>query len=212
MASGNANSVIASPKKPMVADPDAWGSPVLKIGDAIEFRRNPDGNYSFSLSDREYSMTEQKLYECFTVIQGAAQSGWTVVHEGLHKAFPEVSHALRQKATALGIDQWLSWGYQLDDLIELAMKPHGAVAAWHMGLGKARLASALILLFGCRHGLIVTEAGLIDEMVIELKGLPIPADSWQVITKADQARNLRQINVISYERLRMVVPSEDPCG
>lgn len=204
---GTAETLTASPKKPMVADSKVWGSPVLQPGQAIELQRKPEGGYSFSISGCQYGISSEDLYERFTVAEGAAQAGWTVVHEGLHAAFPEVSTALRAKAVALGIDRWLTWGYQLDDLIELAMKPQGTIAAWHMGLGKARLAAALILLIGCRHGLIVTEAGLIDEMVIELKGLPIPADSWQVITKPSQAINLRQINVISYERLRLEAPA-----
>ena len=210
VAAGSAKTLIATPKKPMVADPGVWGSPILSPGDQIELLFQTEGKYGYTLSGLDYSVTEDKLYENFSVIKGAAQAGWTQVHQGLQVAYPEMAACLRSKARALGIDRWLSWGYQFEDCIELAMKPRGAVAAWHMGLGKARLASALILLNGCRHGLIVTEAGLVDEMVIELNGLPIPADTWQVITKPAHARNLRAINVISYERLRLVAQSETP--
>ena len=210
VAAGTANVLKAMPRKIMVADPKVWGSPTLKPGQEVEMRREPHGDYSFDIGGKSYSMPEQMLYERFVVTEGAAQAGWTEVHAGLHCKFSDMSQGLRHRASALGIDKWLSWGYQLDDAIELAMKPHGAIAAWHMGLGKARLAVALIMLVGCRHGLIVTEAGLIDEMLIELKGLPISADSWQIITTPAQARNLRQINVISYERLRLVAKADDP--
>jgi hypothetical protein len=200
--------LTATPKKQMVANPKVWGSPVLQPGQAIDFCKTNDGQYAFSLAGKDFTVSAETLYEHFTVEQGAASAGWTVAHEGLQVAFPTMAVALAARARALGIDKWLSWGYQFDDLIELAMKPHGAIAAWQMGLGKARLASAIILMIGCKHGLIVTEAGLIDEMKIELDGLPIPSDTWQIITTPSQARNLRQINVISYERLRMEAPRE----
>ena len=208
----NSNILLATPKKPMVANPKVWGSPTLTPGQAIEFRQLPEGGYGFTVSGLEFTISAEDLYQNFTVTQGAAQSGWTTVHEGLCSAFPEQAHWWTERAKRQGIDQWLTWGYQFDDLIELAMKPCGAITAWDMGLGKARLASALILLIGCRHGLIVTEAGLIDEMETELKGLPIPAESWQIITKPSQAKTLRQINVISYERLRMEIPSVTDTG
>jgi len=183
--------LTATPKKQMVADPKVWGSPVLQPGQAIEFSKTNDGQYAFSLAGKQYKVAAETLYEHFTVEQGAASAGWTVAHEGLQAAFPELGYALAARARALGIDKWLTWGYQFDDLVELAMKPHGAIAAWQMGLGKARLASALVLMVGCKHGLIVTEAGLVDEMLIELNGLPIPRDAWQIITTPSQARNLR---------------------
>ena len=203
VTNGEASSIEAEPKNVMPADPSAWGSPILKPGQAITLERDDKGNYNGCVNGYSFSVTEQTLYEKFVVTKGATASGWTLVHPGLQEVFPEMAHALTCKAKAMGIDKWLSWQYQFDDLIELAMKPVGAVPAWHMGLGKARLASALILINGCRHGLIVTEAGLVDEMVTELKGLPISADEWQVISKPEQAKSLRRINVISYERLRL---------
>ena len=208
VAAGDASSVVAEPRNVMAADPTVWGSPILRPGQSVAFERDANGNYTGSVDGYAFSVSEQTLYEKFVVTKGATTSGWTVVHPGLHEAFPELSCAVKRRAMQLGIDRWMNWQYQFDDVTELAMKPQGAIPAWHMGLGKARLAVALILLVGCRRGLIVTEAGLVDEMVTELKGLPIPAESWQVITKPSQAVNLRQINVISYERLRLVAPVE----
>lgn len=202
---GNSATLTATPRRPQVADAKVWGSPALRMGDEYAFERVEDGKYRFTVKGKEYRLTPEDLYERFAVTGGAAEPGWTVVHEGLLKAYPDLEHAYETRARRLGLDQWMSWGYQFSDLIELSLKPVGTIAAWEMGLGKARLATALILLNGCRHGLIATEAGLVPEMVMELKGLPIPAESWQVITEPGQLTALRTINVISYERLRMEV-------
>lgn len=205
---GNADRIEARPRRPQVADPKTWGSPALSIESLYSFDRTEDGLYRFEVKGREFRLTPEDLFERFEVVGGKAQSGWQVVHQGLPASYPDLAHGWRERAKAAGIDKWLSWGYQFDDLVELAMKPVGTIAAWDMGLGKARLATALILLHGCRHGLVATEAGLIDEMVIELKGLPIPAASWQVITRPEQLSDLRTINVISYERLRLEIEAK----
>ena len=65
---------------------------------------------------------------------------------------------------ALGIDRWLNWEYQFEDLIELCMRPRGAVCAWKQGLGKARLGAALPLLLGVRHSLIAMPAKAATQM------------------------------------------------
>lgn len=202
---GDADSLEARPRRPQVADPKVWGSPALSIDQCYHFARAEDGQYAFEVKGRTFRLTPEDLYERFEVVAGAAKSGWTVVHEGLPAKFPEQAAQWRSRAAQMGLDKVLSWGYQYDDLIELAMQPKGAIAAWDMGLGKARLATALITLHGSKHGLIATEAGLVEEMVIELDALPIPKTDWQVITKPEQLMALRRINVISYERLRMEI-------
>lgn len=196
--------VTGRARKLLLADPKVWGSPVIKPGDELTFTRAGE-NYAFELTGRKFGITPEDLYVQFEVGTGAMKSGWHVAHEGLRVAFPDMAAALTQRARALGIDKWLTWDFQFEDLVELCMKPYGSVAAWDMGLGKARLGSAIITLVGCKHGLIVTEAGLIDEMVIEMKGLPFGPDEWQVITSPAQLRDLRRINIISYERLRMPI-------
>lgn len=203
--------LVGRAKKTMVADPKVWGSPVIKPGQDVTFIRADDGSaYAFELAGRQFDISPEDLYVQFDVTAGAADSGWQTVHEGLEAAFPDMARSLRSRACALGIDKWLSWDYQLDDLVELCMKAAGSVAAWDMGLGKARLAVAMIMLIGCKHGLIVTEAGLTDEMEIELNGLPIPKEEWQVVKTPEQALRLRRINVISYERLRLPVYANRP--
>lgn len=204
---GDGNAIKARPRRPQVADPKVWGSPALSVDKIYRFERIDDRHYQFEAKGQQFQLTPEMLFERFEVVGGAAEAGWQVVHEGLPAAYPQIAQGWRSRAIAKGIDKWLSWRFQFEDLIELSMSPKGAVAAWDMGLGKARLAIALILLHECRHGLIVVEAGLLDEMLIELKGLPIAPDAWQVITRPEHAMNLRQVNVISYERLRLEVRS-----
>lgn len=201
---GQGKVVVGRARKMLLADPKVWGSPVIQPGEEISFERSGEG-YSFELAGRAFGIKPEELYTQFEVNVGAMASGWHVVHEGLQVAFPDLAKALEKRARTLGIDKWLNWGFQFDDLIELCMKPYGSVAAWDMGLGKARLGTAIITLIGCKHGLIVTEAGLIDEMVIEMNGLPFSKEEWQVIDSPEQLQNLRRINIISYERLRMPI-------
>jgi hypothetical protein len=62
--------------------------------------------------------------------------GWEVVHEGLASQYPQHAALLRHRIKALGIDQWLDWDFQQDDLIETLMKPQGCVdqsrALWQL--------------------------------------------------------------------------------
>lgn len=106
---------------------------------------------------------------------------------------------------ALGIDRWLDWEFQQDDLVELLLKPLGTVVAWEQGCGKSRLAVALILLSGVRHGLIVVESRLISELQKEFAKLDLPCEAVHIINGPEDLGTLSRINLISYERLRMVV-------
>ena len=201
----DAERLTGKARKQQVADPTSWISPIIQQGDEIELERQEDGNYVFRLQGNTYPVSLDSLHERFEVVGGAAEPGWTQIYPGLLTVFPGLAQAYRSRAIALGLDQWLSWGFQLDDAIELSMCPDGAICSWVMGLGKARLASAVIILNGCKHGLLVTEAGLVPEMLTELEGLPIPATEWQVISGPEQLTALRRINVIAYERLRMPI-------
>ncbi len=144
------------------------------------------------------------------VADPTAESGWTVRQAGLQPAYPQLWQATEQRARSFGIDRWLTRPYQWHDLIELAVHGGGAIAAWDMGLGKARLAVALCLLGLGRRNLIVVEPRLIDEMRTELKGLPIDAALWQFIDTPAQLADLRRVNVISYTTLKRAVAAGAP--
>jgi hypothetical protein len=195
--------VIGTARKTHNADPKQWVSPVIKEGEQVEFKRTESGLYSYVKKEREYLLSADDLEAKF-VLEGAAE-GWQIVHEGLAKAYPQEAERLRKRAVKLGIDKWLTWGFQLDDLIEATMKPTGAVMAWKQACGKSRLGAGLILLSGVKHGLIVVESRLVDEMLGQMLRIGISASDVCVIDSPDKLTQLKQINLISYERLRMPV-------
>jgi hypothetical protein len=208
-AAGGTIDVVANDN--FVLDASVWGSPVIKTGEPLKLECEPKlDRYTLTRDRKCYVFNREQLGARFTVKSGTAGSGWQVIHEGLLAAFPEQASTLRKRAIALGITDWLTWDYQLDDLIELTLKPQGTIDAWEPGMGKARLALALCLLSGCRRNLVVVEAGLLDEMEKELGELPIPTGTWQVIKRPSDTKALRKINIISYERLRSPVhPSHE---
>lgn len=198
---GSGDTLTGTARQRFLANPGVWGSPVIQAGASIEFRALDDGRFGYKAGQMDITVSADELHQRFNVVEGKAISGWCTVHKGLLEAFPEQAKALRARAIALGLDSWLSWGFQLDDTIELTLKRSG-IAALEMGLGKARIAVGLILLSGCHRGLICVESQLIPEIVRECKGLPIAPDSWKVIRSASDLDALTQINIISYERLR----------
>ena len=201
--------IIGKAKNRHLVDKKVWGAPVIAAGQEIIFQSTVPGFFQFHLQNKDYTLTSDELAQRFEVTSGRATAGWKTIHEGVQVAYPQQANTLMRRAQRLGIDQWLSWDYQLEDAIELVLKGSG-VAAWTMGLGKARLAAALVLLSECKHGLICVESQLIPEMIRELSGLPIPVTDWQVISKASNLDNLRRINIISYERLRRSADREQP--
>ncbi len=201
MAHGPAGALVGKARTTHLVDPDTWGSPVIKAGAEVAFSADGSGSYRYRVGGRDFGLSEEVLNRRFAVVTGQSEDHWETVHPGRLVAFPERAAELRRRGQALGLDGFLSWDYQFEDLLELSMS-RGAIAAWAVGLGKARLAAGLILLSGCTAGLICTEAYLIDELRTELARLPIPATDWQVIQSPRDLDRLRRINVISYHRLR----------
>ena len=187
-------------------NPAKWLSPVIKEGEHVEFTRADEGGYRYQKNGNDYLIQTDEL-EANYVLEGARE-GWTVAHQGLLQAYPAEAARLRKRAIDMGLDKILSWDFQLDDLIELTMKPTGAIAAWLQGLGKSRLNVALILLSGVKHGLVVVESRLIDEMLAQMQRIGIGQDKVCVIDSPGKLNELAQINLISYERLRMLVDAK----
>lgn len=209
-ALGDADSVSAVAKKTGLLNPGVWGSPMIKQGETVTLQRAVvDGAERFTLARGAISVQlgRAEALDRFDIAAASANEDcWSLLHPGRSAAYPQMAAALRRRALSLGLDRWLSWGYQLDDLIECAMTPGGVVAGWQMGLGKARLAAALCMLGQGRRNLVVVEASLIDEFVDELKSLGASPADWQVIAGSDALSDLRAINIISYSRLRMALP------
>ncbi|SEI23840.1 SNF2-related protein [Paraburkholderia hospita] len=199
----SAESVTGMARTTHKVDATKWASPLIKAGDSMSFSRDDDGRYQYRVNGVTYWLSVDELNARFAVEN--VSEGWEVVHEGLAARYPQHAGLLRSRLKALGIDQWLDWDFQQDDLIETLMKPQGCVIAWEQACGKSRLAIALILLSGVKHGLIVVEARLIGEMLNEIAQLPIDPAMVKVIDGASDLGDLRQINLVSYERLRMPI-------
>lgn len=197
MANGNARATV---RATFALEPDSWVSPLLEKGAVVDLTDGGDGNFTFTAEGKRYILNRDQAFERFEVQESAG--GWVNLTPGRHEEFPDLAVALGARVRALGIDSWMDWPHQESDLVELMIAPNGAVVGWDTGLGKARLASALILLSGCRHGLVTVFPYLLDEMLDELKALPISPDEWQVIERPEQLTSLRRINVITYNRLR----------
>ncbi|MBV5275848.1 MAG: hypothetical protein JZU52_20150, partial [Lamprocystis purpurea] len=148
MAHGPAGPLVGKARTLHLVDPDTWGSPVIKAGAEVAFSPDGTGSYRYRVGGRDFALTEEDINRRFAVVTGQAQDRWETVHPGRLTAFPERAAELRRRGQALGLDGFLSWDYQFEDLLELSMT-RGAVAAWAVGLGKARLAAGLILLSGC---------------------------------------------------------------
>jgi hypothetical protein len=205
---GSSDVIMGTARKTHLVDPKTWGSPAIKAGAEIAFTRTAGNSFTYTVGSRQYSANLDELGKRFG-LESSESAGWVQKYPGLLVEFPALAHQLRRRAERLGIDKWL-WDYQFDDLIEFLLKPEGSVCGWEMACGKARLAIAMILLSGCKTGLIAVEAYLIDEMIVELEGLPIDQDIWQVIRSEETARNLKTINLISYNRLRSPIDPARP--
>ncbi|MGT2509659.1 SNF2-related protein [Cupriavidus basilensis] len=203
----SAEKLEGTARKAFCVDRTRWGSPAVKAGETVEFHRDAAGRYTYERGGNQYTVSLDELNSMVVVAHDG--EGWETVHEGLVRRYPDQAATLRARIKALGIDRWLDWEFQQDDLVELLLKPNGAVVAWEQGCGKSRLAVALILLSGAKHGLIVVESRLIDEMQKEMAKLQIPNDAVHVIDSAASLGNLSRINLISYERLRMPVSPRD---
>lgn len=199
----NATQVVGKARKTHNVDPTQWISPVVKAGETVQFSRMESGRFSYTKGDKTYEISADDL-EARYFLEGAFE-GWQVAHTGLRDAFPQEATMLRKRMAALGIDKWLSWDFQIQDAVEMLMRPHGAVCAWEQACGKSRVAAALILLSQVKHGLIVVESRLVDEMVGQLARVDIGADRINVIDSPERLTTLKQINIIAYERLRTLV-------
>lgn len=209
LASGE---VELTARETFLLNPKVWGSPIVKRGQVAKGVRAEAGKWTVTAGGKDWTMIEEEVNKRFAIsgMSGANGTAWIEKFPGRLAAFPEIAREARMRAEKLGINKWLSWDFQMDDLVEVAISPYGAVPAWHMGLGKTRLALALILLGGGKHNLFVTEPHLVPEVVQEIEGLGLPAELWRVIDSPEAVKDLRKINVISYNRLRLAVNPNRP--
>lgn len=205
---GGQSALVGVACKTHSVDSSKWLAPLIKQGELVEFRKLPDGTFTFSKAEKSYSIAADDLEAKFE-LQGVSE-GWHQVHEGLINHYPQHATLLRKRAEKLGLKILLSWDFQFEDAIELTMKPAGGVGAWQQACGKSRLAAGLILLSGSKHGLMVLESRLIGEMVDQLAKAGVDPALVNVIDSQDKLVTLKQINICSYERLRMAIDPKRP--
>lgn len=180
--------------------PDDFSSPAVPKGAVVDVDLL-GGEVVVRYEGRSHTLQENafnRLFELQSQEEQAEAREWLVISEGVEAAFPELGKGVRAKLKALGIN-WL-WEYQVNSLVELVIKPYGAIAGWQMGCGKARLSLALALYSG--RGLVCVESGLVPEMAREINKIGLPAEDWQIITGVGSDFAVKKVNIISYNRLK----------
>nr|WP_312130734.1 SNF2-related protein [Stenotrophomonas pavanii] len=194
--------IDATAKVNVLVAPTVWGGPIIRAGavapfswDGLKYRHTTtDGKYTLDLEPRDFT----SKFDAEPV--KAANDQWVAVHEGRLAGFPQEAQRLRGRLQSRQLDRLVSWGFQADDVIELATS-RGAVYCGEMGCGKSRVASAIALMGG-RHNALVVEPHLIEEMIDELVKAGLNRSLWQVIQSYTDATELRALNIISYNTLR----------
>lgn len=206
--SSNLDSFIGTCHTNFLTDPDSWTSSIVPVGAEVLFKSVGD-SYQYYFDGEARVITEDLLAKHFELKDKKSSDGeWQCLFEGRVIAFPDHADRILQKVKAAGVDKMVSWDYQLHDLLELLMASKGDVCSWEMGLGKARLALSLALMGGERN-LICVEPYLVDELLSEIKAFNIPKDLYQIITTAEQTKELKKINIITYNRLRQKIKNSD---
>lgn len=203
--SDHADKVMATAKCRVPSDPKLMMAPAIKTGEQIELVRTSEG-WEFVLKAWKRRLCDEEAKRLFDM--PATTTGWVEAHKPLQTKFPVMSRQLEKEAHALGIHKFLNWSYQFEDLIEICIRPAGTVVAFKQGLGKARMAAGIILLKKAKHGLVTMPANLLDEFGNRLRDAGLPPSMWKTIECADDLKELRTINIISNERLRMPISSE----
>ena len=193
-----------------VVQPENWISPKIAKGEVVEFTKLPNGNFQFEKNGKFFELGTERIESTFDFERD--QGGWKKLFEGKQTYSKQHETLLRKRAISLGLDKILTWKFQFDDLIEIFMQPRqtGTIVAWEQACGKSRLAACMILLSGVKHGLIVVEARLVDEMRNVLSTLPFDQSCMHVISKESDLDQLKKINIISYETLRKPVNPAKP--
>lgn len=195
--------VTAKAIKNGMVNPARWGSAKITKGEQFEFTY-ADGRYTAMHASGQAIDRDKKNFATeFELIETTPKQAWVVKHEGRCVAFPQLAKKLEIEARRCGAADLVSWDYQLHDLVEVRMAP-GGIVAWEPGLGKGRLDLALALMGG-KCTLICLEPHLIAELMYEIRDAKLPEDQWQIIESVEQAKNLKRINIISYNRLRMPI-------
>lgn len=197
---------VVSARKNHLCDPKSFVSPMARKGMPlvlVRAKERPEERYRYSIAPDMPPLSIDELRQLVELpgLAVANAGEWRQIEAGRAAAYPERAAAVDRALSAAGCDAWLgSWFFQREDVIELAMT-RGGVAGHMMALGKSRIAAGCCLAGGARNAIVV-EAGLVDEMIGQFKLFRLDPSLYQVIRSAEDCRQLRRINVISYQTLR----------
>lgn len=180
-------------------DADDMMSPFVEEGECYTLSRVNEG-YNVSVDGKETAITVDRAHELFKIDNDLSDGDWIELHEPLTNEFPNAAATVRAQAKKAGIDNWLSWDFQFDDLIEMLVKGSGA-NAYQMGLGKTRFATALAMMGGERN-LIVVKSRLFDEFKEQLEALPIDKADIGYIKSFSDIENLNRITLTTVSALK----------
>ncbi|RYZ90527.1 MAG: hypothetical protein EOP04_03645 [Proteobacteria bacterium] len=199
--------VSARAKVSCLLDLKNWRSRI-KAGEIVRCVRSALG-FLVTTSQGVFDCTDKAFGEQFDIVEGQGGAHWEVVHPPLKVKYSKEIMALEAKAKALSICDWLTWDYQIEDLMELALKPYGAICAWQMALGKTRELIALGLI-SSGPTLIVVKSRLVAEMLLEMKSIGLSNDCYQEIKGPNEILNLKKLNIITLDRLKRPLRGEFP--
>lgn len=189
--------------KTTLLDPFNFASPVMTRGEILSITQDgaKKSDYAVVINGELHDVDLATLKSIGTVTL-AKEVEWSEVHAGRIAAFPQRANQLFSRAQALNIPQYLTWDFQLNDVVELCMSHTGGGLCADMGLGKSRMAIALCSMGG-KYNLLVVKSRLVAEMLRECN--KIGMDTVKVISSQEDCNHLEKVNIVSYETLRKPV-------
>lgn len=200
-------SFLATATKTALVNRHQRGAAVA-MGEVVQAKRCESG-FEIQAKRGIFQVAHDLFFNIFQLEESAQDASfWEEVYPPIRATYPDEICALERRARDLGLHKWLTWDFQLEDLLELAFRPLGGICGWQMALGKTRLALALAMLKPGKS-VIVVKSRLIDELERELVELGVSGSLYRIIDCAEAADDLRKINIVSYERLRSPIDNRN---
>jgi len=181
----------------------------VSFGEQVNVLRVSQG-FEVTCKKGVFTCDHDRFFGIFDM-EGEAKTAdyWEEVCPPIKSNYPQEIAAIETKAKSLGLDKWLTWDFQFNDLCEHAFRKKGSLCAYFMGLGKSRMILSLSLLLN-GYSLVIVKSRLLDEMQREIDTLNIPKEQYHFIHSLSDLDNLKKINIISYERLRRPIDKRFP--
>jgi len=198
---GGVSTAVATLNAPL--DVFDFNSPLLRKGSEYDIQLGAD-NHTLLIEGQEYEVSRERAEKLFDIKVSEAAGSWLRLHESVAAHFPSEAKRIDNKLERLGIKEWLSWGMQQEDVIQLLLKESG-VCGYKMGLGKSRMAMAMGLMGG-KHNLIVVKGRLLNEFLKQMEVLsPEQRAQFSVIRDVSDIECLNKVNITTYQTLKTLV-------